>query len=72
MEFNRDFTIAVIREYQKSRAEELKLRGKSPRPLEILDAFAGTGIRAIRFLKEIEDVSKVIINDNDSLAVKLI
>ncbi|GAB4309031.1 MAG: tRNA (guanine(10)-N(2))-dimethyltransferase [Methanobacteriaceae archaeon] len=61
MEFNRDLSVIALKQYQK-------LVGN---PLNICDAFAGSGIRGIRYSKEIY-TNKIIINDVNPLAIKFI
>jgi len=57
MEHQRNVTIAILR----------MLRAK-----KVLDPLAATGVRGIRILKEIEGVEKVVFNDANPKAVKLI
>jgi tRNA (guanine26-N2/guanine27-N2)-dimethyltransferase len=47
--------------YAASRAPGSKYT--APEGIVILDALAATGLRSIRYLKEIPGVSKVVIND---------
>jgi len=61
MELNRDLSVAAITRFQMDRESEIK----------ICDAFGGTGIRAIRYSKEIEGVCEVVTNDTNPLAVRL-
>jgi len=53
MRFNRDVTVASLKAYAK-------LFKKS---FTACDAFAGCGIRGIRFAKEVEECRKIILND---------
>jgi tRNA (guanine26-N2/guanine27-N2)-dimethyltransferase len=61
-ELNRDVSIAAIQEFQR----------KFKRKIIICDALAGTGIRGLRYAKEIKGVKEVVLNDKNPLAVKLI
>ena len=40
--------------------------------LDILEVLSGTGIRSIRYMKEISSLNKLIANDIDPTAVDLI
>ena len=59
-EFNRDISITVIREYIKVLNEELAAKGKPERDVKILEALAATGLRSVRYLKEIDRVEKLV------------
>lgn len=71
-EFNRDISITVIREYIKTLQEEKKAKGKDFEGVKILEALAATGLRSVRYMKEIDHVSKLVANDWDPKAVELI
>lgn len=58
MEFNRDISILALQTFQK----------KLNKPISICDLFGGSGIRGVRYKKEIDNVKKVAINDISSLA----
>ncbi|MCC7554266.1 MAG: tRNA (guanine(26)-N(2))-dimethyltransferase [Methanobacteriaceae archaeon] len=58
MEFNRDISILAIQTFQK----------KLDKNISICDLFGGSGIRGIRYKKEIQGVSDVAINDISSVA----
>ena len=60
MELNRDISILALQTFQ----EEIR------REVNICDVFGGSGIRAIRYKKEINGVGKVFVNDISSLAVE--
>ncbi|MGB9936569.1 MAG: tRNA (guanine(10)-N(2))-dimethyltransferase [Methanobacterium sp.] len=60
MELNRDLSILAIKSYQ----EELG------REISICDSFGGSGIRGVRYAKEIEAVENVAISDINPLAVQ--
>mgnify|MGYP002620865756 CR=1 FL=1 len=58
MEFNRDNSILALQAYQK----------EVDRKINICDLFGGSGIRGIRYKKEIDGVEDVFINDINPLA----
>jgi tRNA (guanine26-N2/guanine27-N2)-dimethyltransferase len=60
MELNRDLSVIAIKTYQKDLGHEIS----------ICDAFGGSGIRGIRYAKEIDDVAKVVISDINPLAIQ--
>ena len=60
---NRDLSILMISMYQKIHAPDKKLK--------ILDALAASGLRSIRYIKEIPHVDHITINDMDEAAIKL-
>jgi tRNA (guanine26-N2/guanine27-N2)-dimethyltransferase len=78
---NRDLSIAVINHFQKVRAEETlnlsrsqkskNLRTSKDGGLRILEGLAATGLRSIRYAKEIQgDVEKIVCNDLDPNVVE--
>lgn len=60
MELNRDISVVVINQYQKDVDHEIS----------ICDAFGGTGIRAIRYSKEVNNVESVFVCDVNPLAIE--
>ena len=60
MELNRDLSVAALKMYRLTREEDIS----------ICDAFGGSGIRGIRYSKEIEGVSFAVVNDLNPLAVE--
>ena len=71
-EFNRDISIAVIREYIKITKEERAAKGKEARDgVNILEALSATGLRSVRYLLEIDGIKKLHANDLDPKAVEL-
>ena len=58
MEFNRDTSILALQAYQR----------EVDREINICDLFGGSGIRGIRYKKEIDGVADVAINDISLLA----
>jgi tRNA G26 N,N-dimethylase Trm1 len=72
-EFNRDISITVIREFIKIQREELDAKGKDHNKdgVYILEALAATGLRSVRYCKEIDNIKKIYSNDLDPKAVEL-
>jgi tRNA (guanine26-N2/guanine27-N2)-dimethyltransferase len=62
MRFARDLTISALRIYQKSLG----------RKLVVCDPLAASGIRGIRIAKEVSGIEKVVMNDLNPHACKLI
>ncbi|KAL0241678.1 hypothetical protein GEMRC1_006913 [Eukaryota sp. GEM-RC1] len=62
--FNRDITLLAIHAFNNMRVKQWK-RDVPPRKLRILEALSATGLRAIRFAKELpsESLGEVIAND---------
>lgn len=60
MELNRDISVVVINQYRKELDHDIS----------ICDAFGGTGIRGIRYSKEINGVDSVAICDVNPLAIE--
>jgi tRNA (guanine26-N2/guanine27-N2)-dimethyltransferase len=56
MKFNRDISIILLNSIK--------------RPLIIADPLAGSGIRSIRFIKELKKFKSISINDNNEQAIK--
>eukprot|EP01112_Ceratiomyxa_fruticulosa_P010033 TRINITY_DN2633_c0_g1_i4.p1 TRINITY_DN2633_c0_g1~~TRINITY_DN2633_c0_g1_i4.p1 ORF type:complete len:677 (+),score=149.49 TRINITY_DN2633_c0_g1_i4:1310-3340(+) len=65
-EYNRDLSIAVISDYILSQSQENR---KRKGPIRILEALAATGLRSIRYAKELPDPKVIISNDIDQNAV---
>jgi tRNA (guanine26-N2/guanine27-N2)-dimethyltransferase len=63
----------VIREFIKIQREELDAKGKDHNKdgVYILEALAATGLRSVRYLKEIDNIKKIYSNDLDPKAVEL-
>ncbi len=71
-EFNRDISILTIREHAKVKAEELAARGKENKTgFSVLEALAATGLRSVRYQKEIEALTELVANDIDPTATEL-
>ncbi len=60
MELNRDLSVAAITAFREGLDHDLS----------VCDVFGGTGIRGIRYVKEIEGVENAVINDLNPLAVE--
>lgn len=60
MEFNRDISVLALQEFQRE-------IGKS---VDVCDLFGGSGIRAIRYRKELENIGEVSVNDISSQAIE--
>jgi len=87
-EFNRDISIAVIREYAKDflmssldkKLSDDKEPHIAPEPgkihivdgITILEALAASGLRSVRYAKEIPGVKSIIANDASTQAVESI
>lgn len=62
--FNRDLSVVAINRYCESVSEKKELL--------LLEALSATGLRAVRYAHECPRISKIIANDIDPEAVKLI
>lgn len=62
MTFSRDFSICVLKAY-------VRLKGK--KGLRIAEPLAASGVRGIRYAKEVEEVSKAILSDVNPIAVRI-
>jgi len=61
-ELNRDLSVAALQIFQK----EFKNK------ITVCDALSGTGIRGLRYAKEVDGIKEVVLNDKNPLAIKLI
>ena len=66
-QFNRDLSVAVINQFASDREKDEKFEN-----LTILEALSATGLRSIRYAKEIPKAKKIIANDFLERAVKAI
>ena len=74
-ELNRDISVACIQtyfEYYKEKIDKKQKNDVIKNERVIIDAMSATGLRAVRYFKEIERVTKIIANDFDSKAFDLI
>ena len=62
----------MIREYIKILGEEKAAKEKEFAGISILEALAATGLRSVRYLKEIDNITHLVANDWDPKAVELI
>jgi len=62
MAFNRNISVAAIQAFHDS----------AERKITILDALSASGVRGLRYAKEISGTEKVLLNDNNPVAAKLI
>lgn len=69
---NRDLSVCVLELFSRLRRTEPKRKGGTTLGITILEALSATGLRAIRYFKEITNVRYIIANDMDADAVKCI
>ncbi len=62
MTFNRNISVAAIQTFQKD----------AERKITILDALSASGIRGLRYAKEISGVNEILLNDKNPVAYGLI
>ncbi|MEM4576875.1 MAG: tRNA (guanine(10)-N(2))-dimethyltransferase [Candidatus Nezhaarchaeales archaeon] len=62
MSFSRDFSICVLKAYAN-------LSGR--KDLRVIEPLTASGVRGIRYAKEVEEVSKVVISDVNPIAVNI-
>ena len=66
-EFNRDLSVLVLREYVHS-----VLAQKKPNTeITILEPLAASGLRTIRFMKEVPEIQHAVANDLEKEAVNM-
>ena len=70
-EFNRDLTIAVIQNFIDTSNRE-KSKEKGDEGVKILEGLAASGLRSIRFAKELTGVARIVANDWSRQAVESI
>ncbi|KYQ89797.1 hypothetical protein DLAC_09767 [Tieghemostelium lacteum] len=68
-EFNRDMSILMIKQFIQIRKKEAEAKGKPFKKVKILEALSATGLRSIRYAKEIGDVEYILANDIEQSAV---
>jgi tRNA (guanine26-N2/guanine27-N2)-dimethyltransferase len=69
--FNRDLTILVMQQYINNLREEKKNEKNPFEGVNIADALSASGLRTIRFVKELQGVKKVYANDISEASHKL-
>lgn len=62
MELNRDLSVLALNVFQEQVDGEL----------DVCDAFGGSGIRGIRYSKEVKNIGKVTVNDIDPTSIEFI
>ena len=71
-EFNRDLTIAVIQNFIDTKPSEKNGEIKEIGGVKVLEGLAASGLRSIRFAKELTGVKKIVANDWSRQAVESI
>jgi tRNA (guanine26-N2/guanine27-N2)-dimethyltransferase len=81
-EFNRDISICVLNTfldiYRKEPEHKTNTRrdkqppSDGPKKIRILEALSATGLRSIRYAKEIPGLAEIVANDLSSQAVEMI
>lgn len=73
-QFNRDLSISVINTFQSIYLSDPKVLKREPgkKGIKIMEALSATGLRSVRYAKEIKNVEQIIANDLDPDAVELI
>lgn len=61
-EMNRDISISAIQAFQKEFKEKIT----------VCDALSATGVRGLRYAKEVAGIKKVVLNDKNPMAIKLV
>ena len=61
----------MIREYIKIINEQYEAKNKEQRNIQLLEALEATGLRSVRYLKEIDKIEKLYANDWNPKAVEL-
>ena len=70
-EFNRDTSILVINEFNDLLKEEREAKNKVHDGISVFEALAATGLRSVRYSKEIPSIKKLVANDIDPAATDL-
>lgn len=70
-EFNRDFSIMAINQFSEIFAAEKAAKKKEFKGLNCIEALAATGLRSVRYIKEIPSINKLVANDIDPTATDL-
>ncbi|XP_043266023.1 probable tRNA (guanine(26)-N(2))-dimethyltransferase [Colletes gigas] len=71
-EFNRDLSAAVLMIYADARNKEVSKKGVQKGKITILEAFSATGLRSIRYAKEVQGIKQIVANDISAKAVETI
>ena len=70
-EFNRDFSVMAINQFAEMVKQEKADKNKEFKGLNVLEALSATGLRSVRYLKEIPTIKKLVANDIDPTATEL-
>ncbi len=70
-EFNRDTSILVINAFNDVLQEERAAKTKEHEGIKVFEALAATGLRSVRYMKEIPSITKLVGNDIDKAATDL-
>ncbi|KAJ3135409.1 hypothetical protein HK100_002680 [Physocladia obscura] len=76
-EFNRDMSIAAINVWSKIYLEETSQKSggvelSNQKEINILEGLSATGLRAIRYAKECDNIAHIVANDFDASAAEAI
>lgn len=61
----------AINQFSDILAEEKKLKNKEFKGISVLEALSATGLRSVRYIKEIPSIIKLVANDIDITATDL-
>lgn len=61
----------VINEFNELLKEEREAKGKTHDGIKVFEALAATGLRSVRYSKEIPSITKLVANDIDPAATDL-
>ena len=64
-------SILAINEFNEILKEEKARKNKEHDGIKVLEALAATGLRSVRYMKEIPSIKKLIANDIDKAATEL-
>ena len=64
-------SILAINEFNEILKEEKAKKNKEHHGIKVLEALAATGLRSVRYMKEIPSLKKLIANDIDKAATEL-
>ncbi|KAL7290149.1 hypothetical protein TKK_0015863 [Trichogramma kaykai] len=73
-EFNRDLSVAVLTQFSKDWTDKMNNDPKivEKRGLRVLEALSATGLRSIRYAKEVPGIDEIVANDISVSAVEAI
>eukprot|EP01103_Thecamoeba_quadrilineata_P004722 TRINITY_DN1452_c0_g1_i3.p1 TRINITY_DN1452_c0_g1~~TRINITY_DN1452_c0_g1_i3.p1 ORF type:complete len:486 (-),score=74.43 TRINITY_DN1452_c0_g1_i3:267-1724(-) len=71
-ETNRDLSIIAIKHYKKLLDAENAIKGTVTNEFTILEGLSATGLRSVRYFKEIPGITRIYANDIDASAVEAI